>query len=113
MKYIGPRIGDAIKASSKKQVDIARALGMPDKGLSPIINGRKNTSLDMIEKISDELGVAPAVLFPDYEIPPEVSESDVLIDSIHRDMKHLSPDYLDTLKLITDAMRKRVEGDSD
>ena len=111
MKYIGPRIGDAIKSCGKKQVEIARALEMPDTGLSPIINGRQNTSLDMIEKIANELGVAPAVFFPDYTPPKEATETDILIDSIYRDLKQLNPEYLDTLKLISEAMCKRVKAD--
>ena len=107
--YIGARIGDAIKSCGKKQVEVARALGMPESGLSAIINGKKTTSLDKIERIANELGVPPAAFFPDYTIPKEATETDILIDSIYRDLKQLDPEYLDTLKLISEAMRKRLE----
>ena len=108
--FVGPRIGEAIKQKGKNQAEIAALLGMHPKSLTAIVNGKRATSFDVIEALSAILDVPAAQFFPGFKLQEDRSETDLLIDSIVRDMKNLSPDYLDTLKLITNAMRERTEG---
>ena len=108
-QFVGPRIAEAIKSKGRERSDVAKQLGMHPKSLTAILNGKRATSFEVIEALSGMLDVPPAQFFPGYPVAEHLSDTDLLFDSIVNDMKQLSPEYLDTLKLISEAMRKRLE----
>jgi len=106
---VGPLIADAREAAGLTQAEAAEKAGIHSKTISSIENGRQGASFDMLLKLSALYRVPVASFFPDHELTEALSETDILISAINRDLKHLTPDYLDTLKLIAEAMRKRLE----
>ena len=110
-KLVGPLLADAREAAGLKQKDAAAASNIHSKTLSAMENGRQGISFDNLLKLGKVYGVPIASFFPDYDLPDTLSETDILIGDIARNLNHLTPDYLDMLKLITDAMRKRIESD--
>ena len=109
---VGPLIADAREAAGLKQGEAAAKAGIHPTTISSIENGRQGASFDMLVKLAALYGVPVASFFPDHELPEKLSDADALIGDINRDMKHLTPEYLDTLKLISGAMRQRVKADS-
>ncbi len=57
------RIKEILKEKGIKVGDFAETLGMQQSNLSNIINSKANPSLDMLQKIADQLGVTIKDLF--------------------------------------------------
>ncbi len=106
---VGPLIADAREAAGLTQAEAAEKAGIHHQTPGDIERGKTRPSFSMLMKLAKIYNVPVASFFPDYELSDELSETDILINAINRDLKHLTPDYLDTLKLIAEAMRKRLE----
>ena len=109
-KFIGDRIRQGIKLSGKNQKEVANNIGVTEAWLSGIINGHQNPSLDVIEKLSTLLDQPVAFFFPAYSLKGISAEDKALATSIYDDIAALTPDDLKALKVITQAMRERLEG---
>lgn len=57
------RIKEILKEKDIKVGDFAEKLGMKQSNMSSIINSKSNPSLEMLQKIADELGVGLNELF--------------------------------------------------
>lgn len=108
---VGPLIADAREAAGLTQAEAAAKAGIHHQTPGDIERGKTRPSFSMLLKLAKIYDVPVASFFPDYGLPDTLSETDILIGDITRNLNHLTPDYLDMLKLITDAMRKRVESD--
>ncbi len=61
-KSVGAVIGTAIRDSDRKQIQVAKALGMSENVLSEIVQGHRKTELGEIVLIANAIGEDPLVL---------------------------------------------------
>lgn len=61
-KTVGAVIGTAIKDSDRKQVEVAKAVGMSENVLSEIVQGHRRTELGEIVLIARAINEDPFVL---------------------------------------------------
>jgi len=61
-KTVGAVIGTSIRDSDRKQVQVARAVGMSENMLSEIVQGHRKTELGELVLIAKAIDVEPLVL---------------------------------------------------
>ncbi len=61
-KTVGAVIGSSIRDSDRKQVQVARAVGMSENMLSEIVQGHRKTEMGEIVLIAKAINVDPLVL---------------------------------------------------
>jgi transcriptional regulator with XRE-family HTH domain len=61
-KTVGAVIGTAIKDSDRKQIQVAKALGMSENMLSEIVQGHRKTELAEIVLIAKAINEDPLIL---------------------------------------------------
>lgn len=61
-KTVGAVIGSSIRDSDRKQVQVARAVGMSENMLSEIVQGHRKTEMGEIVLIAKAINVEPLVL---------------------------------------------------
>ena len=61
-KSVGAVIGSSIRDSDRKQVQVARTVGMSENMLSEIVQGHRKTELGEIVLIAKAINVDPLVL---------------------------------------------------
>jgi transcriptional regulator with XRE-family HTH domain len=61
-KTVGAVVGSSIRDSDRKQVQVARAVGMSENMLSEIVQGHRKTEIGEIVLIAKAINVDPLVL---------------------------------------------------
>jgi predicted XRE-type DNA-binding protein len=61
-KTVGAVIGAAIRDSDRKQIEVAKALGISENVLSEIVQGHRKTELGEIVQIAKAINEEPLVL---------------------------------------------------
>lgn len=105
--HVGRLIREARTRAGMKQADLASRIDKSVPSLSGIERGVFNPSLETLEAIADALRAPLAALFPASLNPGKETAREKLAAEVAAELHFLSLEDLETLALVTRALRER------